>query len=292
MQDEIAPSVELAADQSRAVTSTRGLCGHLRLVCSADEEGRTYLREQSFCAPVHLSKPYRDEDTLVVNIVNPTAGLLRGDRVRYDVAVETGARVLLTAPSASRAHRIVEGDARVAQEYRVAAGGWLESWPEIFIPQGGARYRQQTSLRVEEGGEALLIEMLAPGRAASGEIHAFAELDWETDILLGGVKIARERYRLEPGSAVLEAMRAEFATPYYASALVVSPQLRVNDDCWQRIHDLHREDAWVGCSPLTRGGWAIRVFAAGSVELRKTVAAIRLEIYAALGRRAPALRRN
>jgi urease accessory protein len=261
-------------------------------VCAADEQGRTYLREQSFCAPVHLSKPYRDEDVLVVNIVNPTAGLLGGDRVDYDVAVEMGARVLLTAPSASRAHRIVEGDARVTQEYRVAAGGWLESWPEIFIPQGGARYRQRTSLRVEEGGGALLIEMLAPGRTASGEIHAFEELNWETEVFLGDVKIARERYRLEPESAVLEAMRAQFATPYYASGLVVSSELSANSDCWQRIHDLHREDAWVGCSALTRGGWAIRVFAAGSVELRKTVAAIRQEIYAALGRRPPALRRS
>ena len=274
------------------IAPTRGLQGHLRLVCAPDEQGQTYVREQSFCAPVHLSKPYRDEDTLVVNIVNPTAGLLSGDRVHYDVSVETGARVLLTAPSASRAHRIVEGDARVTQEYRVARGGWLESWPEIFIPQGGARYRQHTSLRVEEGGGALLIEMLAPGRTASGEIHAFAELDWETDVFLGSMKIARERYRLVPGSAVLGAMRAQFATPYYASGLVVSPQLQVNDDCWPRIHDLHREDAWVGCSALTRGGWAIRVFAAGSVELRKTVAAIRHEIYAALRRRPPALRRN
>jgi len=72
-----------------------------------------------------LSKPHDDEGTLVVNIVNPTAGLLAGDRVRYDVAVESGARVLLTAPSASRAHRIVEGDARMAQEFHVAAAaGW------------------------------------------------------------------------------------------------------------------------------------------------------------------------
>ena len=64
------------------------------------------------------------------------------------------------APSASRAHRIVEGDARVTQEFRVANGGWLESWPEMFIPQGGARYRQQTNVRVEAGGEALLTRTL------------------------------------------------------------------------------------------------------------------------------------
>jgi urease accessory protein len=273
-------------------SAPRGLTGHLRLVCTVDEKGRTYLREQSFRAPVHLSKPHHDEDTLVVNIVNPTAGLLAGDRIHYDVTVESGARVLLTAPSASRAHRIVEGDARVVQEFHVAHGGWLENWPELFIPQGGARYRQKTTLRVEEGGGALLIEMLAPGRTASGEVFAFAELDWETDVFLGDEKIARERYHLTPDSPTLTALRSRFPEAYYGSCLVISPALRTDSACWQAIHDLHRDDAWVGCSALVRGGWAIRVLAAGSVALRKTIAAIRAEIYAALGRPAPNLRRN
>jgi len=270
----------------------RGLTGHLQLVCAVDENGRTFIREQSFRAPVHLSKPHLEEDVLVVNIVNPTAGLLAGDRVRYDVAVETGARVLLTAPSASRAHRIVEGDARVTQEFGVASGGWLESWPEMFIPQAGARYRQQTTLRMAEGGEALLIEMIAPGRTASGEVFAFAELDWETTVFLGDVQIARERYVLTPQSPALAAMQAQFAEAYYASCFVVSPHLRADAACWGRIHDLHGDDAWVGCSALVRGGWAIRVVAAGSVALRKTIAAIRAEIYSALEKKAPGLRRN
>jgi urease accessory protein len=275
-----------------AAGAARGLSGHLRLVCAADEEGRTFIREQSFCAPVHLSKPHHDEGVLVVNVVNPTAGLLAGDRVRYDVTVEKGARVLLTAPSASRAHRIVEGDARLRQEFQVATGGWLECWPEMFIPQGGARYRQQTTLRVEEGGEALLIEMIAPGRTASGEVFAFAELDWETEVILGETKIARERYFLTPECAELGAIRARFAEAYYASCFVVLPRLRPDAECWRRIHDLHRDDAWVGCSALVRGGWAVRVLAAGSVALRRTVGAIREEVYAALGRTAPGLRRN
>jgi urease accessory protein len=162
----------------------------------------------------------------------------------------------------------------------------------MFIPQGGARYRQKTTLRVEEGGEALLIEMIAPGRTASGEVFAFAELDWETDVFLGDMKIARERYVLTPESPTLAAMRARFPEVYYASCFVLSLHLRADSECWRRIHDLHAEDAWVGCSALVRGGWAIRVLAAGSVALRRTIAAVRGEIYAALGKHAPALRRN
>jgi urease accessory protein len=180
----------------------------------------------------------------------------------------------------------------MAQEFRVADGAWFESWPEMFIPQGGARYRQQTTLRVEEGGEALLIEMIAPGRTASGEVFAFAELDWQTDVLVGETRIARERYALTPASSIVAAMKAQFPEAYHASCFVVSPRLCADAECWRNIHDLHSDDAWVGCSALVRGGWAIRVLAAGSVALRRTVAAIRREIYGALGKRAPELRRN
>jgi urease accessory protein len=268
------------------------LHGHLNLICAADPAGRVYLRSQSFRAPVHLSKPHLDEGILIVNAVNPTAGLLAGDRIDFDVSVESGARMLLTAPSASRAHR-TEGDgARVEQRFHVARGAWLEVWPELFIPQGGCRYRQRTEARAEEGGEMMLIEMVAPGRAASGELFAFAELDWESTIFLGGDLIARERYTLTPASPALGALRARFPEAYYASVFVVAERLANAEPCWQRIHDLHDDTAWIGCSALRRGGAAIRVLAQGSIVLRKKVAEIRLAIYEALGMRAPNLRRG
>lgn len=268
------------------------LSGHLDLTCAVRADGQTFIRAQSFAAPIHLSKPHLDEGVLVVNVVNPTAGLLAGDRIQVRVAVESGARVLLTAPSASRAHRVIEGDARVQQEFRVAGGAWLESWPEMFIPQGGAQYRQRTVARVEAGGGLLLIEMIAPGRTAAGEVFAFTELDWETELFLGEEKIARERHTLTPESATLAALRARFPEAYYASCLVVSPRLALDSACWQAIHDLHSDAAWVGVSALRRGGWAIRVVAEGSIALRKTIGAIRREIYAALGAREPGLRRG
>ena len=265
------------------------LSGHLDLTCAARADGSTFIRAQSFAAPIHLSKPHLDEEVLVVNVVNPTAGLLAGDRIRLRVVVESGGRVLLTAPSASRAHRMLEGDARVEQDFLVAKGAWLESWPELFIPQGGARYRQRT---VEEGGGLLLIEMIAPGRTAAGEVFAFGELDWETELYLGEETIARERYTLTPESPTLAALRERFPEAYYASCLVVSPKLAPDSACWTAIHALHEDAAWVGVSVLVRGGWAIRVVAEGSVVLRRKIAAVRREIYAALGEREPALRRG
>ena len=63
--------------------------GHLLLRAAARANGRTALAAQSFRAPYHLSKPYWDADArvLLVQVVNPTAGILAGDRLESDIAV-------------------------------------------------------------------------------------------------------------------------------------------------------------------------------------------------------------
>ena len=76
--------------------------GHLHLKATARADGRTALSTQSFRAPYHLSKPYWDADTgtLLVQVVNPTAGILEGDSLRSDIAVGREAALLVTTPSA------------------------------------------------------------------------------------------------------------------------------------------------------------------------------------------------
>jgi len=266
------------------------LSGHLELVCALDSRGMSVLRHQSFRAPMHLSKPHFDADALVVNVVNPTAGLLEGDRIACRVEVETGARLLLTTPSASRAHRMNNGRAELVQQMRVAAGGFLEFWPELFIPQKGTRYSQRTELTVEGDGELLFSESLAPGRVASGESFAYTELEWATDVRCDTVLVARERYRLTPEGEAVRTLRSAFPDAYYASGFVISDRLE-RHEVWERIHALHASDAWIGCSRLANRGWAIKLVAAGSVALRRMLQAVRSELYRAMNRPAPSLRR-
>lgn len=129
------------------------LTGHLDLVCAADDQGRTFIRSQSFRAPFHISKPYWDGRALIVQIVNPTAGVLAGDVLSSRVAVESGARVLLTTPSANRIHAMPTGSASMEQKFVVEKDAWLEVMPELFIPQAQCRYRQRTTIEVAADGE-------------------------------------------------------------------------------------------------------------------------------------------
>src|SRR6188768_2067781 len=119
------------------------LSGHLRLQAAARPDGRTVLASQSFRAPYHISKPYWDADAraLLVQVVNPTAGILEGDSLESEIGVEHDAALLVTTPSASRIFQMRAGAAECRQHFAVSPGGWLEVMPEPLVPHRSSRYR-------------------------------------------------------------------------------------------------------------------------------------------------------
>lgn len=269
------------------MNSTLGkLSGHLHIVCSADGEGRSHLSQQSFRAPLHLSKAYWDGDVLLVNVVNPTAGLFAGDEIEVDVRVGPGARLLLTTPSASRAHAMPLGTAQVRQRFVVEPGAWLEVCPELFIPQAECRYQQRTEIEVAAGGELFFVETLSPGRVARGESFGFAGLKWALDVRHDGVAVVRERLHLRRDDDSLNALKHPFANGYAASCYLVTDRIASDHACWGAVRGLQSDDVWIGVSRLTQGGWMIKLLARDSVALRKSLKSLRQilsEVFPGLG---------
>lgn len=254
--------------------SIRGVF-HIR--CEA-ESGRTILREREVSAPFHLSKPYWTGEVLLVQSVNVTAGVFAGDRLSMAVSVEPGARVLFTAPSASRIHTMPAGEATLSQLYTVSAGGWLEVRPELFIPQAGCRYRQQTRVEVAAGGALFFAEMLAPGRVARGECFAYSEVRWAMDLIYAGRLLVRERYALRAEDESAWALRHPFPAGYYAGCYLVAEDAHAAarfQSAWQARSDDRR---WVGATALDPNCWSIKVLAADSESLRATLAEVRRDL--------------
>src|SRR5205085_1312917 len=112
--------------------------------------GKTYLARQSTRAPIHLSKPYWDGRTLGVQLVNSTAGLLSGDRLECEVQVDSGARLSITTPSATRIFTMAKDRAEVHQDFSVAHGASLIFMPSQIVPHRKSRYCQETRIRVAD----------------------------------------------------------------------------------------------------------------------------------------------
>ncbi len=242
------------------------------LRAEARPDGRTVLAGQSFRAPYHLSKPYWDETTrtLLVQVVNPTAGILSGDRLESDIAVDSGAALFVTTPSASRVFKMNEGTAECRQHFAVARGGWLEVMPEPLVPHRGCRYRQVTRIEVAPGGELFFADLLMPGRVGHGEAWEWDRLCLEIDVRLGGELILRER--LDQTGAELQAM-AKLAGSgpgaCFGNGVLLGEPGAVDASWPDAVAALHDDGLWVGLSRLRRGGWSLKFVAPDGMRLRQ-----------------------
>jgi urease accessory protein len=116
------------------------------------------------------------------------------------VEVEPQARVQLTTTSATRLYRSSPARPEAAQisEIIVDEHGLLEYLPDPLIPFAGSRYRQETRIELKADAGLFWWEIVAPGRAASGELFAYERLDLKLEIKTAGRAIASERNRLTP----------------------------------------------------------------------------------------------
>lgn len=275
-------------------SKSSGLSGNLDLVCSSDPARGSYLARQSFSAPIHLSKSYWDGETLLVHVVNQTAGFFGGDSIRVNVVVESGASLLLSSPSAARYHPSQGREVRVLQSYQIRAGGSLDVYPEISIPQRDSRSFQKNTIHVELGGELIYLETLAPGRVASGEAFVFENYSWRTDIHVDGRLVHRERASLVSRDSSLAGLTALYPNSYYAGIVVISPSAANWEDSFlHSVANLSDElNGKCAASKLNAHGYSIRLLAADSLALREGIRKLREMIYQRLERRLPDVRRS
>lgn len=254
--------------------------GHLQLRATR-RSGRTALTTQAFRAPFHVSKPYWDvaSETLLVQVVNPTAGILAGDRLTAEIAVADGAALLVTTPSASRIFAMAGGEAVSEQRLAVDAGGWLEVWPEPVVPHRRSVFRQSTRLDVAQGGALFYADLLSVGRAAHGEAWAWDRLQLELDLRVGGELVLHERFdHAGPALKRLAAWAGASETVGFGNAVVVLSDAPTDEvPPWRdALHTLQREGVWIGVSALrVRNAWSIKFVAADGIQLRRVLRDIR-----------------
>jgi urease accessory protein len=189
---------------SRAETTARAVRGRLALRFSGDG-GRTRLVSVELTPPFHLQRLlYLDPSfpTLATAMVlNGTAGLCAGDRLALDVVVARGASVALTTPTMTRAFAMPFGHAATHTRLRVANGAYAELLPEPLLLCGRAAVEQTVDVDVEAGGNAAFGGVIAFGRAAAGEGHAYRCLRQRVEARQDGAVVLAERLDLQPAFA-------------------------------------------------------------------------------------------
>ncbi len=257
------------------------LSGHLFLRAERDDRGETYIARQAFRAPFHVGKSHWEGGTLLAQVVNPTAGILQGDRLESEISVGPGASLLVTTPSASRVFKMTPGGlAESRQRFAVESGGMLEYWPEMLVPHAGSRFRQATEINLEPGAEAAVADFFMPGRLERGEKFLWEKLRLDVLLRIDDLLVLRERF--EQTGAELERL-AQLADHgegvCFANVVLVTARLGESDagGPWRaRIEALHGNRLWIGMSRLRHPhSWSLKVIAPSGSAMREAYAEIR-----------------
>jgi urease accessory protein len=255
--------------------STATLAGRLRLRAACREDGTTTLAEQSFKAPFHIGKSYREGNSLRVQIVNPTAGILAGDRLELDVRVDRDAALCLTTPAATRVFRMNHGEGVCIQHFTTAAGSALEFWPEPLCPHAGTRFSQRSCIDADPDSDVYWVDALAPGRVARGEAFAWDRLEVVLDVRIAGEPVLRERLACAGSELARSAAFHRTPTSWFATVVVLSPRCDAHAPLQEEIRALHSEGTSAGVTRLRRGGWVVRLLAPDGQALRDGLERVR-----------------
>ena len=184
----------------------------------------TVLVRSRYTLPLQVLAPMALEDpAAVVSILNPTGGLVGGDRLSVDVTVGPTAHACLTTPSATKVYRSEGEPARQDVTLRLEAGAVCEWVPDHTIPFAGSALRQRTTVDVGDGARLILIDAFAAGRVGRGEAWSFRLLD--SALVLRDAKgwLLRDRFVLGgAGPLNPDRLGATDGHPYFASLVVVA----------------------------------------------------------------------
>jgi urease accessory protein len=161
---------------------------------------RTVFGRTNCQTPWHLLPPiYLDETgSAYTLLVNPSGGLVGGDRLSIDLTVGPKAHVMISTPSANRVYRSLSKTSVQEVKIDVGSGGILEWIPEHTIPFAGSRFRQTLDVDLAVGATLILWDGIASGRIARGERWGFTSLENRIRITTASGASVGEHYVLMP----------------------------------------------------------------------------------------------
>ena len=266
-----------SSPEPRAPSPRPGRDGRLELAFTA-RDGRTVLTARRFTLPLQALEPMdlEGDGAATLLLLNPTGGLLAGDRLETSITLGPGCRVCLSTPSATRVYRSPGPAAVQHVAIDVGHGASLEWVPDHLIPSPGARLLQTTEIRLAAQATLLYLDAWAVGRVVRGEAWRFDRLDTSLLVCDEAGPLLRERAILS-GSPSRDGLGGTEGMAYVATFVAARPGAEDWDDVagsLQAAVDAMQGPGRAALSTLGRGGVLARLLCPSAPALQVLVEAL------------------
>jgi urease accessory protein len=165
--------------------------------------GRTRLVDLYQQAPLRAFFPRNGgTDELEAVLANVAGGLVGGDKLSTQISSSGGTNALVTSQAAEKIYRSAGPEVGVDCEITVSAGASLAWMPQPTILFDGAVLRRSTRISFEPGASVHAGEVVAYGRAGSGERLANGRLSDIWELRRSGRLIWTDRMAVDDWPAV------------------------------------------------------------------------------------------
>lgn len=261
--------VPVCHHQDTAPTSGRGVVGLERA------GSKTVVARAFATSPLRLLLPNNHGNAAWVYLASLGGGLVGGDRIDLRVALAPGASGVIGTQTSTKVYRSEMGcRQRVVVE---AESESMLAWiPDPVVCFAGARYEQETCIRLGRDASLVLLDGYTSGRKARGERWHFDRLDLRTTVEREGRTALVDATRLHPRHGSL----AERMEPFDVMLTLVAlgPRLGAIRDAMLATSSGSSggDSLWAAASAIGSDGAILRIaaerFERASLALRPSFA--------------------
>ena len=231
---------------------------------------RTVLAQSRFSLPLQALAPLALEDgASYLMLLNPTGGVLGGDRLVTEIVLEAGTHVCLTTTSATRVYKTTERPAILETTIRVGEEAIVEYLPDHVIPHAGSALHQSLRIEMAPRSRAIVLDAMASGRRARGERWNFREINSRMEFLVSGKPAYINSTRIAPASLWPDQLGLMKDFDYMASLTVMADGFAYGSELLPAMNAVLDGEPGVegGASLLSRGGCMVRFLARSASDM-------------------------
>ena len=165
----------------------------------------TRLLKREHYGPLRVQKALYPEGPSVAHaiIVHPPGGVVGGDELLIQVAVDAGAAAVISTPGAAKWYRANGHVSRQQLTLTAGADAALEWLPQETIFFNEADVQLDTTVQLQGNARFIGCDILCFGRTASGERFEQGRVQQQLRILRDGMPLWLEQGRLSGGSTAM-----------------------------------------------------------------------------------------
>lgn len=240
----------------------------------SDTRRGVMLQHYQHQGPLYVQKPFYPEGKQLAHcyLLHPPGGLVSGDHLQVEVAVDEQCRVLITTPGAGRVYRARTDQTlqRQNNHLKIANESSLEWLPLENIIFPGAFTQLNTTVDIEGSGKFIGWEITSFGLPAANAAFDQGEVDQTLQIHINERIVLRERLTLNDNSRELFTSQIGLANHPINGFMVAGPfeHPEALAPLLDRLRSLNTSDMMIGTSQV-KDFLVVRALGNCSEQMRK-----------------------